>query len=109
MANRTPKKTDACHASQSSLEDSPLTKLMQAFMSRLEHIVEVIDDALSSENLRDRIWAVEQMLKRLKIDDKLLEPKTSDDDENALNQLGQLSPTQLMRRIDDLLKGSGHE
>ncbi len=47
-------------------EKNGLQKLMEAFHKRLHRIIEVIDDALNSEQLRDRIWAVEQMLKRVK-------------------------------------------
>lgn len=43
-----------------------LSQLMTAFQQRYEDILDVIDDALESENMKERIWAVEQILKRCK-------------------------------------------
>ncbi|MEB3245877.1 MAG: hypothetical protein VKJ06_07840 [Vampirovibrionales bacterium] len=38
--------------------------LLGALKKRLSQVLMVIDDALHSDALRDRIWAVEQILKR---------------------------------------------
>lgn len=45
-----------------------LKQLMDALKDRYHRVVEVIDEALDSENLRDKIWAVDQLFKRLKVD-----------------------------------------
>lgn len=41
-------------------------KFLSALKERYHHVLQVIDDALASDNLKDRIWAVEQILKRTK-------------------------------------------
>ncbi|MDX2083829.1 MAG: hypothetical protein SFZ03_00370 [Candidatus Melainabacteria bacterium] len=40
-------------------------KLLDALSERYQRILEVFDQALVSDNLKDRIWAVDQILKRL--------------------------------------------
>ena len=43
-----------------------LKKMAGAFNRRYREVIRVIDEALASENLRERIWAVDQILKRTK-------------------------------------------
>ena len=73
---------------------------MEAFQKRCYRIIEVIDDALNSENLRDRIWAVEQLLKRIK-----LENTSSSKKEYKLHPttLKGLSDEELMNNIQEML------
>ena len=51
-----------------ALAGSIVQRLADALQQRWKSIVHVIDEALQSESLKDRIWAVEQLLKRLKPD-----------------------------------------
>lgn len=43
-----------------------LHSLFKGLQQRASHIIQVVDDALSSDNLKDRIWAVELLMKRLR-------------------------------------------
>lgn len=45
---------------------STFKQAVTALKKRYTDVVRVIDDALASENLKDRIWAVEQILRRVK-------------------------------------------
>ncbi|MGE0201393.1 MAG: hypothetical protein AB7P76_10545 [Candidatus Melainabacteria bacterium] len=51
---------------RSSNEPSLFARMMAAMKDRTHRVLQVIDEALDSENLKDRIWAVEQILKRIK-------------------------------------------
>ena len=55
---------------------SPFKKMAKAFSERYQDVMRVIDEALTSENLRERIWAVDQILKRANPDKADAEPKT---------------------------------
>ncbi|MDH4378762.1 MAG: hypothetical protein QE263_02505 [Vampirovibrionales bacterium] len=72
-------------------------RLADALQQRWKSIVHVIDEALQSESLKDRIWAVEQLLKRLKPDSDAT-PTPSHPNTPPL-----LSPKQLQRLSDDEL------
>ncbi len=46
----------------------PVKRLISALQKRYKHILHVIDEALQSENIKDKIWAVEQIIKRSQLD-----------------------------------------
>ncbi len=46
----------------------PVKRLITALQKRYKHILHVIDEALQSENIKDKIWAVEQIIKRSQLD-----------------------------------------
>lgn len=47
--------------------------LVAALKQRFARVLQVIDEALNSPEFRERIWAVEQILKRLKPNEKARE------------------------------------
>lgn len=80
---------------------SPIQTLINALQQRLHHIVAVIDDALHSEQLKDRIWAVEQLFKRLKLEDlPASHPKPSPTRSGTPKTEPPLSPAQLANLSD---------
>ncbi len=98
---------------KSSKPPNPVAKLVGALTQRLHHIVAVIDDALHSDNLKDRIWAVEQLLKRLKLDvltsssASNKKPKAPTSTTNT--ELAKLPADELERRLLTLLSSSTHQ
>ena len=46
----------------------PVKRLITALQKRYKHILHVIDEALQSQNIKDKIWAVEQIIKRSQLD-----------------------------------------
>lgn len=112
---KVPEKSTAVKTTRAIL--SPLQKLVKAFKDRYESVLRVIDDALASENLRDRIWAAELLMKRA---EKAAEssPKTrvqkqmemlpEDADENGAENatpenISGLSDDELLSRIEAYL------
>ncbi len=49
-------------------------KFMKSLQDRYHKVLGVLDEALDSENLKDKIWAVELILKRLKPEGHLPSP-----------------------------------
>ncbi len=83
-----------------SVPKNALKKLMEAFYKRFHRIIEVIDDALNSEQLRDRIWAVEQMLKRVKPESH---SETGTKKRPTPKALSQFSDDELLKEIQSLI------
>ncbi|MEB3206240.1 MAG: hypothetical protein VKK59_02680 [Vampirovibrionales bacterium] len=80
-------------------------KLITSLKSRVSKVLAVIDDALHSDSLRDRIWAVEQILKRIMPDkaaklESLMPPRRSG---KALKDVSRLSDDDIMSELRDLL------
>ena len=97
--------------SQSTTSHKPATtgnvvqRLADALQQRWKSIVHVIDEALQSESLKDRIWAVEQLLKRLKPDSDSSPTPTANAYPPPLTpkQLKSLSDEDLMATIEGYL------
>jgi len=80
----------------------PLYRLIEALKTRYHRVIEVIDDALNSDNLRDRIWAVDQLIKKLALDT----PKKTVSPPLDKAGLKALSDDELMTRIQVLLQST---
>jgi hypothetical protein len=85
-------------------------RLADALQQRWKSIVHVIDEALQSESLKDRIWAVEQLLKRLKPDTDAAPTQTHANAPVPLSpkQLQSLSDDDLMAAIEGYLTPAQH-
>lgn len=91
-------------------------RLMDAFQNRYDDILDVIDDALDSDVMKERIWAVEQILKRCKLpDEKKSGPATkgkkalntqfvSSPQKKAEQEIQSMSPEILWKELDLLFK-----
>lgn len=82
----------------------PLARLMEAFQKRVHQIIEVIDEALGSEELKHRIWAVELLLKRFSPEKNATANSTRSSKQPTLPNLSKLSDNELMSRIRHLLE-----
>lgn len=90
-----------------------MQRLLSAFQQRYDDIMDVIDDALDSDVMKERIWAVEQILKRCKLSDEKpaltagARSKTSRHSaahRRAQQEVQMLSPEALWRELDQLFK-----
>ncbi len=90
-------------------DKNALRKLMEAFHKRFHRIIEVIDDALNSEQLKDRIWAVEQMLKRVKLDAIPESFKNKKNPKNKDKKITELSDDELLKEIKKIIKSDGQD
>jgi hypothetical protein len=88
-----------------------LKGFLEALGDRYHRALQVIDEALASDNLKDKIWAVDWILKRLPTSSVAeLEPKTpTADQKNAakvlkLAQLQTLNESELLNRIRGYLR-----
>lgn len=88
-----------------------MQRLGDALQQRWKSIVHVIDEALQSESLKDRIWAVEQLLKRLKPDTEATPTPSNLNAPPLLSakQLQSLSDDELMATIEGYLTASAIE
>lgn len=83
-----------------------LRSFVEALGDRYQKALGVIDEALGSENLKDKIWAVDLILKRgpgeaeAKIDAKT-KPETP---AASAQELDQLSEQELIQRVRGFLK-----
>jgi hypothetical protein len=93
-----------------STSGSIMQRLGEALQQRWKSIVHVIDEALQSESLKDRIWAVEQLLKRLKPDTDAAPTQTHANAPPPLTpkQLQSLSDDDLMAAIEGYLTPAQH-
>ncbi len=82
---------------------NPFTRLMEAFQKRVHQIVEVIDEALGSDELKHRIWAVELLLKRFAPEKAPASKPARSPKQPPLPDLSSLSDEELMARIRRLL------
>lgn len=98
------KKTDK----QTATARKPVVaNLLKALQERVHQIIGVIDAALQSENLRDRIWAVELLIKRLnpgEHDEKT--PKKPTKTKPSNKKIQTMTDSELQAAIADLLKES---
>jgi hypothetical protein len=81
-----------------------LRGLMEALGDRYQRVLHVIDEALDSDNLKDRIWAVDWILKRSPAPESLAESpgkKTRKAPDPA--ELDRLSDAELLARIRRML------
>lgn len=77
-----------------------MNDILGAFKARLAKVLQVIDDALESESLKDRAWAVDVLLKRFGLDFGTEKPAAPCADTKALRkQTEALSDTELLSRI----------
>lgn len=84
----------------------PLAALLKTLQQRATHIVTVVDDALNSDNLRDRIWAVELLVKKLNPFDHLA--KTTDATTSkppSPKTIATMDDKALQAAIDRMLRG----
>lgn len=118
-ANATANVTTNAPPSQPKLSNHhALMQFVAGLQSRLHRILGVIDDALDSENLKDRVWAVDQLLKRLKVETLLerftlkptatsLESRHREEEKQStpsLQELGALSEEALISEIDRMFQ-----
>lgn len=81
-----------------------LKSFLDALGDRYQKALQVIDEALASDNLKDKIWAVDLILKRTPASEAA-DKKESSAQSKALDAktLDTLSETELMSRIRILL------
>lgn len=80
--------------------ENRLGRFFKSLQERYHRVIEVIDEALASDSLRDRIWAVEQILKRIKPGEEKkrnARPKAGNVD------VSKLSDEELLVKIRELL------
>lgn len=85
-----------------------LKSFMNALGDRYQRALQVIDEALASENLKDKIWAVDLILKRTPAPDTEAKLKTSSEQPEAPapltpEELAELSEAELLKRIREAL------
>ena len=85
-----------------------LKSFMNALGDRYQRALQVIDEALASENLKDKIWAVDLILKRTPAPDTDAKLKTSSEHPEApapltQEELAELSEAELLKRIREAL------
>ncbi|MCE3236709.1 MAG: hypothetical protein K0Q50_2900 [Vampirovibrio sp.] len=82
-----------------------LKSFLDALGDRYQRALQVIDEALASDNLKDKIWAVDLILKRTPAPET--EPKSSTSAKPTepvdTEALAQLSEAELLKRIRDYL------
>ena len=81
-----------------------MKRFMQALADRYHKILEVIDEALASESLKDRIWAVELLLKRAK-PEEAPEPAPKKRGKSAGKLPADLSDAELLAAVEEVLRG----
>ncbi len=88
-----------------------IKSFIEALGDRYHRALQVIDEALASDNLKDKIWAVDWILKRLPTSTGMeLDPKGPTPQEKkakralTLAQMRALQETELVNRIRGYLK-----
>jgi len=93
----------------------PMQALLEALGARYQRAMKVIDEALDSENFKEKVWAVDWILKRGKtaIDEELAlnaaltassENRDADSTATPAEDLSKLSDGELLTRIRGYLK-----
>lgn len=83
-----------------------LKGLLDALGDRYHRVLQVIDEALESDSLKDRIWAVDLILKKTPTDAQTLkESHVKKDSTLNASELEALSDSDLLARIQKHLKG----
>lgn len=89
-----------------------LADMVVALKDRFSKVLQVIDDALDSENIKDRTWAVDIILKRLGMESALTanpSGKPAKADKRAIAQeVDALSDDELLTRIREQLHPEHH-
>lgn len=83
-----------------------LKSFLDALGDRYQRALQVIDEALDSESLKDKIWAVDLILKRTPVPEpktKAEASKTDSPQPMTREELDQLSEAELLKRIRDAL------
>jgi|GEM_PF-2347950 hypothetical protein len=85
-----------------------LKSFLDALGDRYQRALQVIDEALDSESLKDKIWAVDLILKRAPAPEPspkniATENKTDSPRPLTREELDQLSEAELLKRIRDAL------
>jgi hypothetical protein len=76
-----------------------------ALGERYHRVLQVVDDALSSENLKERAWAVDVILKKMSVAEKQsLQAEARVKPELTPEEIRQMDAETLMARIRDYLK-----
>jgi hypothetical protein len=81
-----------------------LKGFMDALGERYHRVIQVIDEALASESLKDKIWAVDLILKRTPGPEALPTSKPEAEAETTPADLASLSETELLAEIRKHLK-----
>lgn len=87
-----------------------LKTFLEALGDRYHRALHVIDEALASDNLKDKIWAVDLILKRtppLDTDGKAKTDAKQSKEALSSESLNQMNTTELMDRIRTYLKEPG--
>ena len=71
-------------------------KFINALKERYQQVLKVIDDALESESLKDRIWAVEQILKRTKPEN------TEENNQTKISQAGKTNICMSQKQLEKM-------
>lgn len=83
-----------------------LKAFMEALGDRYQRALQVVDEALASDNLKDKIWAVDLILKRTPSasTEEIAAPKPLPNENPSPEALDGLSDTELLQRIRSHLK-----
>lgn len=81
-----------------------LRGFMDALSDRYQQALQVIDEALASESLKDKIWAVDLILKKTPAPEKTQPPEKPAEKPLSPAELGQLSDAELLSKIRSHLK-----
>lgn len=81
-----------------------LKGFLDALGDRYHRVLQVIDEALESDSLKDRIWAVDLILKKTPTDAPALKENTSKQKAMQPSELAALSDSELLARIQGYLK-----
>lgn len=94
-------------------------RFLSALKDRYHHVLQVIDEALASDNLKDRIWAVEQILKRTKPEADMEMSEKAFEVSNRLKtkssqlldsaRISEMTEQELLAAIRDALSERGHD
>lgn len=84
-----------------------LKTFMEALTDRYQRVLQVIDEALASDSLKDKIWAVDLILKRTPAEPSPVKPDAAQnpvEKAGASETLASLSDAELLARIRSHLR-----